>query len=792
MDSLAYKRTPRAVHEALQNLPTKIGDTYDQAMQRIEATNDDDRGIVMNFLLWIAFSIRPLTVAEVEHATSITSGASDIDPDEVLSASDLTSMCAGLVIVDASDIVRLVHFSAQSYFKENRERWFSHGDLTLARDCLTYLCFKAFKAGPCSGPTESEDFKRRSVQYPLLEYSCSGWGVHASRAHHQDDLTDQALDFLNSQPHLDSAVQALWYSDSPIVADWDVKSGIHPLHLAAYCGLGNVVSKLLKSGVAVDCRDSLETTPLMHATAGGHMSIVKILLRAGANPNLVCGRSSSSLHRAIVNNDVDIARLLLDQPNIDLGLIDSSRNDVTPLMLAASLRRTQILPIILHKSGLDVNARSPGPSMSTALTIAATTGDPQVVRQILSHPDIDVNKTNNTYTALTEAALCGSLSVVEALLDHGADPEIHEADCLSGTPLNRAIDYGYAAIVRLLLERGANPRVLDAYDRTIIHSAGVNGQDEILHILFEYPTGVDVNAQGNNGRTVLHDAAYFNHCSTIKILFEHGARTDIHDNAGRSPLGVAKDMNNLAALTLLTNLRKQESARDESEGRRLKHVATSVNGADEFLTAAKLGMTETVQSYILLAQTDSTVDLNMGDLDLHRALHYAVSHDHMDILGHLVLAETINLDVTDRLERTPLHWTALHDNYAAAEYLLDAGAKVDLEDKFHETPLVISLHRTSSYRLAALLLQHGAWPPNVWLQVALCAAAQWGTGDLVKKIVAVGADPRKKDIHGQTPYHMAEYWENEETAKMILLLCEEHERDRKGSAEDVGTELVHR
>jgi len=46
MDSLATKRTPRAVQEALQNLPAKIGDTYDQAMQRIEATNDDDRKIL--------------------------------------------------------------------------------------------------------------------------------------------------------------------------------------------------------------------------------------------------------------------------------------------------------------------------------------------------------------------------------------------------------------------------------------------------------------------------------------------------------------------------------------------------------------------------------------------------------------------------------------------------------------------------------------------------------------------------------------------------------------------------
>ena len=50
----------------------------------------------MNFLLWIAFSARPLTVAEIEHATSIVQDVRDIDPDEIVNASDLTSLCAGL------------------------------------------------------------------------------------------------------------------------------------------------------------------------------------------------------------------------------------------------------------------------------------------------------------------------------------------------------------------------------------------------------------------------------------------------------------------------------------------------------------------------------------------------------------------------------------------------------------------------------------------------------------------------------------------------------------------------
>lgn len=68
----------------------------------------------------------------------------------------------------------------------------------------------------------------------------------------------------------------------------------------------------------------------MYATSGGHISIVQMLLRGGANVNLVCERSTSSLPRVIATNNVNIARILLDQPNIDLDVIDTSRYDQTP------------------------------------------------------------------------------------------------------------------------------------------------------------------------------------------------------------------------------------------------------------------------------------------------------------------------------------------------------------------------------------------------------------------------------------------------------------------------------
>ena len=784
MDSLATKRTPRAIQDALQNLPTKIGDTYDQAMQRIEATNDDDRKIVMNFLLWIVFATRPLSVAEVEHASSVSTNTTDIDNVDVISAGELTSMCAGLVIIDASDVVRLVHFSAQNYFRENREKWFSNGHLTLARDCLTYLSFKAFENGAYSGPTESDDFKTRSLQYPLLEYSCSYWGRHASQTTRQGDLTDGIIKFLKKKPQLDASVQALWYSDGADVADWDVKSGVHPLHLAAYFGLSQVVLRLLSTGATVDCRDSLATTPLMYAASGGHASVVQALLREGANINLLCDRSSSSLHRAIVSDHVDVVRILLDHPETDVNVLDTSRYDQTPLMLAASFGRFKIIPILLHKTNLNVNLRS-GSFESSALTLAASSGDAHIVRQILAHPDIDVNKKDRWNTALTEAAKSGFRPVVEALLDHGADPEIQEgADGGSGTPLKRAIDNGHVSVVRLLLQRGADPKVLDIYKRTIIHSAAVNGQDEILRVLFEKPTGVDVNAQGTNGRTALHDAAYFNLCSTISVLFENGARTDIHDENNRSPLGVAKDNDNFDALSLLTKFRKVESHRDESFGR-LKHTDTSIDSKEaDFLKAAKYGMTETIKSFIAMSRTDPTINLDLVDLDRHSALHLAVQGEHTQIIQLLIDAGA-NINIVDNLERTPLHWCALYQSYSAAKCLLDAGADFELQDHFDATATSIALN-PPDLALAVLLLEHGAMPPESRLQRALLAAAKWGSPSLVKRLVEAGADPLKKDKYGSSPFHYAESEENEEAAQMILRLCEEREKVRGEGKEIVG------
>ena len=237
MDALAPKRTPKAVRKALQQLPSGVNDTYDQVLRRInplrEETNEDDSKYAMSLLRWMTFARRPLTKREVEHAVRISfdisdvprdedclSKIDDVDADEVLSASELTSMCAGLVIIDANDKVLWVHFTTQDYFHANSARLFPEAHLYLARACLTYLSMEPFREGSPSVRSETGSIERLLLQYPFMTYSSTNLGWHGQKAE-SEDLRKSFLNFLRTQGLMDSAVQILGiYGHERLAAYW--------------------------------------------------------------------------------------------------------------------------------------------------------------------------------------------------------------------------------------------------------------------------------------------------------------------------------------------------------------------------------------------------------------------------------------------------------------------------------------------------------------------------------------------------------------------------------------------
>jgi len=109
MDSLATKSDRRAVRNALDMLPTEVNSIYMEAMGRISGQVESDRELAKRVLIWVTYTRRPLSLTELQHAVAICNDMTDMDLEAIVHEQILTTVCAGLVIIDQnSSIVRLV------------------------------------------------------------------------------------------------------------------------------------------------------------------------------------------------------------------------------------------------------------------------------------------------------------------------------------------------------------------------------------------------------------------------------------------------------------------------------------------------------------------------------------------------------------------------------------------------------------------------------------------------------------------------------------------------------------
>jgi uncharacterized protein len=89
--------------------------------------------------------------------------------------------------------------------------------------------------------------------------------------------------------------------------------GFHPLGLACFFGHLEAADYLVRAGASINTpsNNELHATPLHSAVAGGHASIVKMLLKNGAQPNVRERGGFTPLHTAAANGDVESIQLLI-------------------------------------------------------------------------------------------------------------------------------------------------------------------------------------------------------------------------------------------------------------------------------------------------------------------------------------------------------------------------------------------------------------------------------------------------------------------------------------------------
>jgi hypothetical protein len=209
-------------------------------------------------------------VLKLQDALIVEIRKSELDKDNIPTIEHITSACAPLVVADGeSNIICLVHYTTQEYFKRTQKRWFLTAEAAITRTCLTYLSFSVFESGLCR--TDNE-FEQRLKSYPLYDYAAYNWGHHDREA---STLSQGVIEFLQKQGQVEASSQALMAIKRWLTSySQEIPKKMTGLHLGAYFGVDNAV-KFLLSSITPDPKDSFGRTPLHYASENGHLEIVQ-------------------------------------------------------------------------------------------------------------------------------------------------------------------------------------------------------------------------------------------------------------------------------------------------------------------------------------------------------------------------------------------------------------------------------------------------------------------------------------------------------------------------------------
>lgn len=186
-------------------------------------------------------------------------------------------------------------------------------------------------------------------------------------------------------------------------------------------------------------------TAIIFASMKGYTKIVQMLANAGADVNARSNTGTTPLMYAALNNDIQSARLLLQQgANAD---IQEQNEGMTALMYAIKRGHFDIVKIL---------SKEP---LNTANEIRTFNGD----------------------TTLLTAVKTGNLQIVDALLE--SNPDLEARDQFNQTPLMNAARKGFTRIVIHLLNKGAQINAVDSNGQTALVKATIGNHQAIIQVL---------------------------------------------------------------------------------------------------------------------------------------------------------------------------------------------------------------------------------------------------------------------------------------------------------------------
>ena len=469
-----------------------------------------------------------------------------------------------------------------------------------------------------------------------------------------------ALMYAAERGHVDFIISALKAGADQKIQD---ASGMNAMMMAAKIGHLDIVSYLvnapggieLLTAAAPGTRDVHGRTPFLYAAASGQSALVDWMIKKHGKDiallDQVDNNNVNAMHLAAKYGQGQVCSTLvhLGKAAYLSGQVDDYGQ--TPLHYAVKLPEngfTEILDFhtplplgkytcvdIILKESNDLNESSHMVNLKdnfgqTAISRAVEYGCSKTINRLFragADPKTTVqtkNRKMKNMNMIHYAIYKNQIEVIDTLIKHGVDRAARMGPD-NATPLLLAIKQGnYLATVKMLhYNNRSDKNVLEYTDkknqpRTALIWATIQGNGDILKAVIG--NGANVNFEADNQKlTALHFAAAKGDNEIATILLNAGAKYDVLDQNGISPLDTALYYNNPSVLKNLI-YRYEKDFTDTIDADKLtvmfeKAIKFTQNNVIDLSSAAALRKRDEVLN-ILNEAAKNHFEAIAGDMDL--------------------------------------------------------------------------------------------------------------------------------------------------------------------------------
>uniref|UniRef100_A0ABD2X7H4 Uncharacterized protein n=1 Tax=Trichogramma kaykai TaxID=54128 RepID=A0ABD2X7H4_9HYME len=623
-----------------------------------------------------------------------------------------------------------------------------------------------------------------------------------------------------------------------------IVEGYTPLHL--HLKLVSVINKQAaikrKHGtVQIDAQDNEEPPlELLLGLINGFKKSVELLLRRGADPNLVNDKGETCLHTICSNDDDDdddeMAKMffeICDEKHRTVQVDARDNEGRTPLHASIPKGNINLVETLLRR-GARPNLADNKKLTTLHAICARENGDDGLLKRFFEINDelnqlveVDI-RDDESRTPLLAAIDKGNIKLVEILLRRGARPNLADSNKVTplhaicerkngdeglvkrffeineelkqlvevdakneegSTPLHLALSHGCKKLNQLLLERHADPNLANAEGHTPLHVICQREDDDVdlVKMLFEmgdkFNKPIQIDARDKSGCTPLHLALNHGHERMAEWLIRRGADLNLANAEGSTSL----HMISAGKMDYADLLKSFFDVSDEKN--RPVEVDARDNQGKTPLHHAISHRHKRVFELLLKRDADPNLADNVGSTALHTICVFADDSDWAKMLFEISEEKNreVQIDVQCKRNFTPLHHALVEAELReVAELLLRKGAATNLVDWEGLT----SLHTVCKYaddedrvRMLVEISNEENKPVEVDARdklgrTPLHLALARGNGQVVKYLLKLGADPNSADENGFSPLHVVieHRYEDDELLKLFFDASKEVDR----------------